>query len=232
MRVIRQRREPRRGGRAHRRPVRDHRARSCSRSTPTTSRSRAASARAADLLEANPDAVACIGDYEEFGNDAIVRAVPDVLDPYRIAFTNEYAITSLFRRTAVERRGGWRDPLPAHRGYEDWNLWMDLAERGERGGAPARRAVPPPPARARASICSRVSITPRSTARCAACTRGCSPTWPSIGAGARRSRAPAQGRLPAALRRAQAAQPGALDQAATRPRRGLDARAGSGIARR
>ena len=88
--------------------------------------------RAADLLEADPDAAAVIGDYEEFGNAAIVRAVPETLDPYRIAFTNEYAITSLFRRTAVEQAGGWRDPLPEHRGYEDWNLWMDLAERGAR----------------------------------------------------------------------------------------------------
>lgn len=87
---------------------------------------------AADLLEANPDAAAVVGDYEEFGNDAIVRAVPEVLDPFRIAFTNEYAITSLFRRSAVEQVGGWRDPLPEHRGYEDWNLWMDLAERGAR----------------------------------------------------------------------------------------------------
>ncbi len=58
--------------------------------------------------------------------------MPEALDPYRVAFTNEYAITSLFRRTAVEAAGGWRDPLPEHRGYEDWNLWMDLAERGER----------------------------------------------------------------------------------------------------
>jgi len=88
--------------------------------------------RAADLLDAHPEAAAAVGDYEEFGNDAIVRAVPDVLDPYRIAFTNEYAISSLFRRSTLELRGGWRDPLPEHRGYEDWNLWMALAEHGER----------------------------------------------------------------------------------------------------
>ena len=87
---------------------------------------------AADLLDAHPDAAAVVGDYEEFGNDAIVRAVPETLDPFRIAFTNEYAITSLFRRATVEALGGWRDPLAAHRGYEDWNLWMDLAERGAR----------------------------------------------------------------------------------------------------
>lgn len=88
-------------------------------------------ARAADVLDAHPEAAACVGDYEEFGNAAIVRAVPDRLDPYRIAFTNEYPITSLFRRAALERVGGWRDPLPAQRGYEDWNLWMTLAEAGE-----------------------------------------------------------------------------------------------------
>lgn len=85
---------------------------------------------AADCLAAHPEAEVCVGDYEEFGNDAIVRAVPSVLDPYRIAFTNEYAITSLFRRSALIRHGGWRDPLPTHRGYEDWNLWMDLAQEG------------------------------------------------------------------------------------------------------
>jgi glycosyltransferase involved in cell wall biosynthesis len=89
-------------------------------------------ARAAGVLEAHSEAAVCIGDYEEFGTARIVRAVPDELDPYRIAFTNEYAITSLFRRTELERFGGWRDPLPEHRGYEDWNLWMDLAQAGAR----------------------------------------------------------------------------------------------------
>src|SRR5262245_19843588 len=88
--------------------------------------------RTADLLDAHPEAAVAVGDYEEFGNDAIVRAVPDVLDPYRIAFTNEYAITSMFRRDVLERLGSWRDPLPEHRGYEDWNLWMALAEDGQR----------------------------------------------------------------------------------------------------
>ena len=62
------------------------------------------------------------------GNDAIVRVVPATLDPYRVAYTNEYAITALMRRTALEAYGGWRDPSPRARGYEDWHLWMDLAQ--------------------------------------------------------------------------------------------------------
>lgn len=87
-------------------------------------------ARAADRLDAHPDAVACVGDYEEFEGSTVTRAVPARLDPYRIAYTNEYPVLSLFRRSALERYGGWRDPHPGIRGYEDWNLWMDFAQDG------------------------------------------------------------------------------------------------------
>jgi glycosyltransferase involved in cell wall biosynthesis len=88
--------------------------------------------RAADVLEADPGAAACVGDYEEFGRGTIVRAVPHILDPYRVAYTNEYPITAVLRRVALERHGAWRDPSPTQRGYEDWNLWMDLAQDRER----------------------------------------------------------------------------------------------------
>jgi glycosyltransferase involved in cell wall biosynthesis len=102
-------------------------------------------AAAADRLDSDPAAVACVGDYEEFGESSYVRAVPDRLDPYRVAFTNEYPVTSLFRRTALERVGGWRDPLPGRPGYEDWNLWMDFAQDGAAvvhlGGTMYRRRV-------------------------------------------------------------------------------------------
>lgn len=86
----------------------------------------------ADRLDGAPRrVVACVGDYLEFrGPSEVVRAVPQRLDPYRVALTNEYPITSLFRWEALAAVGGWRDPLPAHPGYEDWNLWMALAERG------------------------------------------------------------------------------------------------------
>ena len=86
----------------------------------------------ADLLDADPAAAACIGDYEEFGLGEVRRTVPRTLDPFRIAYVNEYPVTSMFRRTALERAGGWVEPSPVAQGYEDWNLWMSLAERGER----------------------------------------------------------------------------------------------------
>jgi glycosyltransferase involved in cell wall biosynthesis len=98
-------------------------------------------ARMADLLDADPGADVCVGDIAEFGDHELVRRIPDRLDPYRVALTNEYPITALYRRTAVEAAGAWR-PFYERQGYEDWNLWMGLAERGARIvhlGAPGYR---------------------------------------------------------------------------------------------
>lgn len=82
--------------------------------------------RMADRLEAAPEAAACIGDYEEFGDHEVRRFVPESLDPYRVAYVNEYPVTSLFRRSALLDVGGWRPGA----GYEDWDLWMSLAQGG------------------------------------------------------------------------------------------------------
>jgi glycosyltransferase involved in cell wall biosynthesis len=98
-------------------------------------------ARMADRLDADPGADVCVGDIVEFGDHELVRAIPSRLDPYRVALTNEYPITALYRRTAVEAAGAWR-PFYERQGYEDWNLWMGLAERGARIvhlGAPGYR---------------------------------------------------------------------------------------------
>ncbi len=81
----------------------------------------------ADRLDASPGAVVCYGDYAEFGTHELVRAVPDRIDPYRVAYANEYPVTALFRRHVFQDVEGWQLP---QRGYEDWNLWMAIAERG------------------------------------------------------------------------------------------------------
>jgi glycosyltransferase involved in cell wall biosynthesis len=100
--------------------------------------------RMADVLEREREAAACVGDIVEFGEHLVLRETPARLDPYRVAFTNEYPITALFRRAAIEAAGGWRR-LGDHQGYDDWNLWMGLAERGERivhlGGPAYRRRL-------------------------------------------------------------------------------------------
>jgi glycosyltransferase involved in cell wall biosynthesis len=101
-------------------------------------------ARMADALDSDPGAAACVGDIAEFGDHELVRAIPPRLDPYRVALTNEYPVTALYRRSDVEAAGGWR-PFYERQGYEDWNLWMGLAERGARivhlGGPGYRRRL-------------------------------------------------------------------------------------------
>jgi len=87
----------------------------------------------ADVLDSEPDTAVCFGDYLEFGTQNVVRAVPETLDPYRIAYTNEYPVSALFRRSALEAVDGWRAGGFDEPAYADWNLWIALAERGEHG---------------------------------------------------------------------------------------------------
>jgi glycosyltransferase involved in cell wall biosynthesis len=87
-------------------------------------------AEMADRLDADPGAAACFGDYVEFGSHELLRAVPPSLDAFRLAYVNEYPVSSLFRRSDLLAVGGWRPFAP---GYEDWNLWLTLVEHGYRG---------------------------------------------------------------------------------------------------
>jgi glycosyltransferase involved in cell wall biosynthesis len=87
--------------------------------------------RMADRLDAAPGAAVCLGDYAEFGTQNVIRAVPERLDPYRLAFTNEYPVSALFRRTALERVGAWGARAFSASPYADWNLWLTLACQGD-----------------------------------------------------------------------------------------------------
>jgi glycosyltransferase involved in cell wall biosynthesis len=94
-------------------------------------------AQMADVLDDHPWAVACYGDYEVFGSDSFVRRTLREFDPFRVAYRNELTATALFRRTVLEQAGGWRPVVPGASGaddiWEDWHLWMTLAERDARG---------------------------------------------------------------------------------------------------
>jgi glycosyltransferase involved in cell wall biosynthesis len=90
-------------------------------------------ARMADMLDRDPGAAVCFGDYVEFGSQNVVRAVPQTIDPYRLSYTNEYPVSALFRRSALEAVGGWGSGGFAEAPYADWNLWIALAELGARG---------------------------------------------------------------------------------------------------
>lgn len=89
--------------------------------------------RLADLLDAEPAAMVAYGDYREFGDVDVVRAVPERIDPYRVAYTNEYPPAAMFRRSFLEQVGGWETYRYQNTYYEDWDLWMAIAERGGLG---------------------------------------------------------------------------------------------------
>lgn len=82
--------------------------------------------RLASLLEEHSEADAAYGDYEEFGASEGLRRTAPILDPYRVTHVNKSPGLAMFRREALERVGGWSTV----RGYEDWDLWMTLAEQG------------------------------------------------------------------------------------------------------
>jgi glycosyltransferase involved in cell wall biosynthesis len=85
--------------------------------------------RLADVLDAQPEADLAWGDYSCFG--AFTCRVPGArhLDPWRITYINEVVVASMIRRSALNTVGGW----DMGSGFEDWDLWMKLAEVGAQG---------------------------------------------------------------------------------------------------
>ncbi len=83
----------------------------------------------ADALDADPSVSVAWGDVQNFGDNAVLRRLGRTLDPWLITYVNELPADALVRREALLEAGGWE----LKGGYEDWDLWMALAERG-RGG--------------------------------------------------------------------------------------------------
>ena len=83
----------------------------------------------ADALDANPEAAVAWGDVQNFGDDRTYRRLGRTLDPWLITYVNELPADAMVRRETLLEAGGWQ----LRGGYEDWDLWMALAERGVRG---------------------------------------------------------------------------------------------------
>src|SRR5262245_8309348 len=81
------------------------------------------------ILDEHPDAAAAWGSIESFGAFQHVHRSRPTLDPWQVSYQNHLPICSLYRRNALLEVGGWQ--LPG--GYEDWDLWMSLAEQGWKG---------------------------------------------------------------------------------------------------
>lgn len=84
----------------------------------------------ADALDTHPWAAVAWGDLQTFGLTKFqVPSVP-VLDPWFVTYASLLpGPGSLYRRTALYEVGGWC----RERAWEDWDLWMALAEHEYRG---------------------------------------------------------------------------------------------------
>lgn len=83
----------------------------------------------ADQLDTQPELQLVWGDMREFGDRNQDNRMAESLDPWLIAYINQMPVAVLIRREALLEAGGWQLTT----GWEDWDLWQTLAERGAQG---------------------------------------------------------------------------------------------------
>lgn len=84
----------------------------------------------ADALDRNPDAGFAYGDFEVFGDYRGRWTSPERFSLWAQTWANFIPNGSMVRRSALLEVGGWEITT----GFEDWDLWLKLAEAGW-GGA-------------------------------------------------------------------------------------------------
>jgi len=94
---------------------------------------RRALAALADALDADPGADFAFGWIHFFGDVDFVARQP-AWNPWILLYANRWAISSLYRRDALDAVGG----VPEGTAYEDWDLLLALAEQDRRGLLVAR----------------------------------------------------------------------------------------------
>lgn len=82
----------------------------------------------ADALDADPGADFAFGWIHFFGDVDFVSRQPP-WNPWVLLHANRWAISSLYRRDALEAVGG----VPEGTAYEDWDLLLGFAEQDRRG---------------------------------------------------------------------------------------------------
>jgi glycosyltransferase involved in cell wall biosynthesis len=83
----------------------------------------------ADLLDADPELALAWGNTRMFGDARHLSRKARTLDPWLMSHANALPTGTMIRRRALAEAGGWSVDV----GYEDWDLWMTLAELGWRG---------------------------------------------------------------------------------------------------
>lgn len=83
----------------------------------------------AEALDQNRKLAVVWGDYKLFGEHDYLQRTAGALDPWQITYLNDLPSTAMFRCEAVLRY--WHPQVGGL--YEDWDLWMSLAEHSQPG---------------------------------------------------------------------------------------------------
>jgi glycosyltransferase involved in cell wall biosynthesis len=89
-------------------------------------------ARLRDALGHDPEAAFAYATLEAFGHEPGLRSELG-WSPRWLCESNYIDAQAMVRRSTYERHGGYREDDDFAYGWEDWELWLRLAEAGERG---------------------------------------------------------------------------------------------------
>jgi hypothetical protein len=130
--------------------------------------------RLSDALDANPTAAFAYATLEAFGAYPGLRSELG-WSPRWLCESNYIDAQAMVRRTTYERYGGYREDDDFAYGWEDWELWLRLADAGEHGVH-----VPQMLGRYRTQASSMITITNLVADEMRAHIRGLHPTlaWP------------------------------------------------------
>ena len=133
--------------------------------------------RLADALDDDPGAAFAYAALEEFGALANVRSAY-AWNPQWLCSANYIDAQTMIRRSVLESLGGYRLADPMVFGWEDWEMWLRLASRGDRGVLVAEML-----GRYRVQAGSMIGLTNLSVDQSLAHLRALHPTlpWPAVG---------------------------------------------------
>lgn len=84
---------------------------------------------AVDILDEQPEVGVVYGNAELFGEKTGIVEVPD-FDINRLVAGNYIDACAVFRKTVWQDCGGYDSHIPHKLGYEDWDFWLGVAEKG------------------------------------------------------------------------------------------------------
>jgi glycosyltransferase involved in cell wall biosynthesis len=85
--------------------------------------------KAIKILDRQPEVGVVYGNFEFFGGVTGIKEVPE-FDINLIVRGNYIDACAVFRKTVWEDAGGYDDKIPEQLGYEDWDFWLSVAEKG------------------------------------------------------------------------------------------------------